>query len=240
MIGFDFKSGTDEFGFVRLKNVKNVQKFIDIFRRMDSFYQTNPFENLYRDYSSSMYDSQFGDVPFRVIPEAEMFISRVFKHFPTGWIMWCGRGPMGLNRKKNIVYVYGFDYCNQRKYDMRTIIVKWYDVNRVHGRFEVNINEIEDVVFKVLTDEEVNTVKNLMKIFEQKPSPIYRLMNMKEDYQKDYDLYLEDCKKYGFQPLEKCLIERLTVKHQGFVTTLTEDGVLGGQFCPEDVLIVNE
>lgn len=245
MIKFDLLSNKDANGFIRLDRVPNFSKFIEVFNRMGTTTPVDPNTALYKNYNVTVYGAN-GVSNFAAMSQAEMFIKRIKKYLPTGWVIWSttprsyGYCDADKKRINLFYYIYNYEFVNLEKPNTRSLKIYYLDINNKLDYFYVNVSEFDNIIFKPLTEAEVDTYKNYIQFINQKPAPIYRLMIMKEDYKTDYQMYLTDCAEYGFKPLDKSLIERISVGFKGVATTFTEDGKLGWAPGDEDTVIVNE
>lgn len=244
MIKFDLLSNKDANGFVRLSRVPNFSKFIEVFNRMGTTTPVDPNTALYKNYNVKVYGFD-GVSDFAAMPQAEMFIRRIKKYLPTGWVIWStmpkshSYNYVDKKRVNMFYYIYDYDFVNLEKANTRSLKIYYLDINGKLDYLYVNVSDFDNIIFKPLTEIEVDTYKNYIQFISQKAAPIYRLMIMKEEYKTDYQMYLTDCAKYGFKPLDKLLIERIRVDFEGTTTTFRPDGTLGWAPGDDDTEIVN-
>lgn len=226
----------DENGFTRLKELKGFDKFVSIFKRMAATTKEDPNDCLYKDYDSKTFSTQYGELDFAPMCEAEVFLRRVRKHFPTGWMLISTKEKG--KRKNLLAYVYSYEYANSLRCHFQTIVV--YCHTDTFGKLLLNVDDLETVAFHSLTEEEIKTITAFGALIGSKPSPIYKLMALKPEYKKDYKLYLSDCEKYGFKPIEKKFLKRIELNTiDGKPTTFTPDGLFG-YLGDDDQVIINE
>lgn len=250
MIRFNFSKFADENGFVRLRNIVGLEKFKDTFKRMSNVFPLDYNECLYKDYSGSCITNH-GKYDFNPMCEAEMFVKRIKKSLPTGWAI-IRRKVEHMNEfdyngktkyENKVVYVYDYSYKTVKKYGafLNAIRIKAYEseTNELLN-YDVCVDDLEDVIFKILTADEINAVEAYRKLVGQLPKPIYRLMKHKQEYKDDYSKYLQDCQNNGFKPIEKAIIDRLDItNNDGTLMTFTPVGRLG--WPPDtETEIVNE
>ena len=237
-MSFNITSYTDRNKFIRLNTIKNFDKFINMFKRMSPYSCKDCKNALYKSNTGKTYTSSGEVLNFVEIVQAEMFINRVKKHFPTGWIIW--RNIDDYEKLDNrIIYIYDYDYCNKECSSFQTLVIKYTDIYNNFGKIFVNVDMLHRIVFKCMLPDEIKVCKDFASILNQHPEPIYKMMEMKQEYKDDYNVYLSDCKKYGFTPLEKCLIERVNINYLGVPTTFMQDATLGWK-PDQDCIIVNK
>lgn len=239
MINFDIFSTKDSFGFTRLCNVPGIDKFVELFTRMDVTTPCNPNSALYKDYTVKVYSLNYGELDFEAICQADMFFRRVSKYFPTGWHVISKIDDNG-NRTNEIIYISKYRYQNMPRCNMQGFEVMGLNTSFKSVSFIVNVNDIKNIVIRPLTNDEIKICEEYRDILEINPEPIYSLMEMKQEYKDDYNIYLADCEKYGFTPLDKFLIERVSLTYGNYqTTTFTKDGTFGG-YDNDDTIIVNK
>lgn len=227
----------DANGFVRLRDLDGFDKFISLFKRMSVTTPENPHDCLYKDYNvKSYYSARHGELGFAPMCEAEMFIKRVSKHFPTGWMLISTKKDG--KRTNTIAYVYSYDYTNTHRHNFQTIVVHYYSDG--FGKMFLNVDDLKNIAYHPLSEEEIKVLQDYKALVSKKPFPIYALMVLKPEYKEDYKLYLADCKKYGFKPIDKKLIKRVELTTiDGKPTTFSPDGHFG-YLGDDDQEIVNK
>lgn len=226
----------DENGFVRLKDLDGFDKFVSIFKRMAVTTPEDPNNCLYKDYDSKTICTRYGELDFSPMCEAEVFLRRVRKHFPTGWMLISTKEKG--KRTNLLAYVYSYEYANSHRCHFQTIVARYY--NDSFEKLFLNVDDLETIAFRILTEEEIKIITDYKALIAEKPSPIYKLMALKPEYKKDYKLYLSDCEKYGFKPIEKIFLKRLELNSiDGKPTTFTPDGLFGYP-GDDDQEIINE
>lgn len=228
----------DKNGFIRLKDMEGFDKFVSIFKKMSVTTPEDPNDCLYKDYSVTMTSLKYGEFDFAPICGAEMFIKRVKKLFPTGWMTISSKENGKRNNK--IVYVYDFGYTNLHKVNFQTIAVRYYDID-TFGVIFINVDDLKNYAFHQLFKDEEKTLLDYKKILYAKPTPIYRLMELKQEYKDNYKLYLSDCEKYGFKPIDKRFLKRIELTtRDGMPTTFTPDGLFGYLGDDDQEIVNNE
>lgn len=238
MIKFDFSKNVDCNGFVRLKDVPGFDKFINTWGKMTTYVSTYPYSSLYKDYAKTTYSSANGVYNFSPMSNAEVYFKRIAKYLPIGYVMLSILKKDG-KRDNEIYFVYKFDYTNKFRAPSQTVVVKAINSKSNLVDIEINASDLNNLVFKILNEQESNVYQNYVNLLNSKAKPIMTVMIMKQNYKENYNEYVVECKKFGFTPISKNIITKLNIENDGVPVAFSKNGNLVGNPYSDDLEIVN-
>ena len=222
----------DKNGFIRLSVLPSFNKIRSKLEDLQNWTPTKESKPNYPwKYKNSYIYRSFVDV----------YVDKIFKGC-YGWIQLSvyktndyyhmDKSKYSDYRETILMYVSKLEFI-QSMYT-RYIRIYYTDVNCNFTSIDIKVNDIYNLAFRYCTEDEINVINKLVSI--KGPEPNYERFLIKEEYKDNYDLYVKDAKKYGFD--KKLWTDEMISLVAGNDTQIDRDGyVYGGRSV--DVKFVN-
>lgn len=212
----------DKNGFMRLCNYPKFKKILD---NLDNMEISTPLKEKCPNWpwvqTEGVITSDGTNKWYH--PEVEVYFNRITKKSICKWVQIVftkykdnyyrieNKNPETYDNveycdyhEKYIWYIYNVEFFIT--WSGRFVGIHYIDANGNNGYKTVKISDLYSTAFRYLNDTECQVIENMIGL---KPEPYIEVFMIKPEYFDNYELYLKDAKKYGYdeKPFEKGMFE---------------------------------
>ncbi len=196
----DLEKYADKKGFIHINALPAYDKIVSKICELPNYVPTKE--------SKPDYPWRIPAAPSEIyISFVEEYVNRIFKNYSGRWIQLStyksNESYWDLNdnddkyidnRKTILMYVSKISYAQSM--NNRFIVIYYVDVNGNFNSINIKTYDLSGLAFRFCTDDEISIINKL--VGNSRPEPYIERFLIKDEYKENYDLYLKDAKKYGY------------------------------------------